>query len=147
MTTSLHTRIKDIGPGQLGQAVRIQGWLRNKPGGKGRYFLWLRDGSGELQAVAEQSAVEALPDGARIWADVERIGIESSIIVDGEVRAHPKNPGEYELALTGLTVVQAVADYPIAKKEHGVEFLMKNRHLWLRGRRQSAILRIRSEVQ
>jgi asparaginyl-tRNA synthetase len=139
-------RIKDIGPEHVGQTVRIRGWLRNKPGGKGRYFLWLRDGSGEVQAVAEQTEVEALPDGARIWADVERIGIESSIVVDGEVKPHPKNEGEFELALRGIEVVHAVADYPIAKKEHGVDFLMKNRHLWLRGRRQSAILRIRSEV-
>src|SRR5687768_392780 len=98
------TRIHDIGPQHLGQVVRIQGWLRNKPGGKGRYFLWLRDGSGELQAVAEQSEVEALEGGARVWADVERIGIESSIVVDGEVKPHPKNEGEYELALRGLTI-------------------------------------------
>lgn len=139
-------RIKDIAVGDLGTIVRIEGWLRNKPGGKGLYFLWLRDGSGEIQAVAEQGEVEALPDGARVWTDIERIGIESSIVVDGEVKPHPKNEGEFELALRGLTVVHAVSDYPIAKKEHGVEFLMKNRHLWLRGRRQSAILRIRSEV-
>src|SRR6185436_12244467 len=92
-------RIKNIGPQHVGQVVCIRGWLRNKPGGKGRYFLWLRDGSGELQAIAEQSVVEALPDGARIWADVERIGIESSIVVDGVVREHPKNEGEFELAL------------------------------------------------
>jgi asparaginyl-tRNA synthetase len=134
-------RIADIGPEHVGQVVRIRGWLRNKPGGKGRYFLWLRDGSGELQAVAEQSTVDEAT-----WADVERIGLESSIVVDGEVRPHPKNEGEYELGFRGIQVLQAVADYPIAKKEHGVEFLMKNRHLWLRGRRQSAILRIRSEV-
>ncbi|MDQ3024509.1 MAG: OB-fold nucleic acid binding domain-containing protein, partial [bacterium] len=133
MTEPQTIRIRDISAGQLGQVVRIQGWLRNKPGGKGRYFLWLRDGSGELQAVAEQGEVEALPDGARIWADIERIGIESSIVVDGEVKPHPKNEGEFELALRGIEVLQAVADYPIAKKEHGVEFLMKNRHLWLRG--------------
>jgi asparaginyl-tRNA synthetase len=146
MTEPQTKRIKDIAASDLGSVVRIEGWLRNKPGGKGRYFLWLRDGSGEIQAVAEQSEVESLPDGVRTWEDIERIGIESSIVVDGEVKPHPKNEGEFELALRGLRVVHSVADYPIAKKEHGVEFLMKNRHLWLRGRRQSAILRIRSEV-
>ncbi len=134
-------RIKDIGPGHAGQTVRVRCWLRNKPGSKGRYFLWLRDGSGEIQAVAEQSLLSEAT-----WADVERIGIESSIIVDGEVRAHPKNPDEFELELRHLTVVQTVSDYPIGKKSHGVDFLMKNRHLWLRGKRQSAILRIRSEL-
>ncbi|MCH7472671.1 asparagine--tRNA ligase, partial [bacterium] len=134
-------RIKNIGPAHVGQVVRVRGWLRNKPGSKGRYFLWLRDGSGEIQAVAEQ---DKLP--ATAWADCERIGIESSLIVEGEVRLHPKLEGVYEMGLTGLTVLQCVDDYPIGKKEHGVEFLMKNRHLWIRSKRQSAILRIRDEV-
>jgi asparaginyl-tRNA synthetase len=148
----MHTRIRAIGPQQLGQTVRVKGWLANKPGGKGRYFLWVRDGSGTIQAIAEQASVEALPDGSRIWADIERIGLESSIIVDGEVRAHPRQAGVYELGLSGLAVVQCVGEkgehgeYPLGKKEHGVDFLMKNRHLWIRGKRQSAILRIRSEV-
>ncbi|MCC7477870.1 asparagine--tRNA ligase [bacterium] len=152
MTEIPVVRIKKIGPEHLGQLVRIRGWLANKPGGKGRFFLWLRDGSGMMQAIAEQSAVEALEDGARIWADIERIGLESSIIVDGEVRAHPKQEGVYELGLTGIQVVQCVGEqgeygeYPITKKEHGVDFLMKKRHLWIRGKRQSAILRIRSEI-
>jgi len=141
MSETQHVRIKDIGPDCIGREIEIRGWLRNKPGGKGRYFLWLRDGSGEIQAVAEQSELSET-----VWADCERIGIESSLIVRGTVRAHPKNPGEYELGLTGLTVVQAVSDYPIGKKSHGVDFLMKNRHLWLRGAKQSAILRIRSEL-
>ena len=69
-------RIKDIGEAHLGSTIRVRGWLRNKPGGKGRYFLWLRDGSADIQAVAEQSAIEALPNGTQIWADCERIGIE-----------------------------------------------------------------------
>jgi asparaginyl-tRNA synthetase len=87
-----NVRIKDIGAGCVGVTIEIRGWLRNKPGGKGRYFLWLRDGSGEIQAVAEQSE---LSESA--WADCERIGIESSVIVQGVVRAHPKNADEYEL--------------------------------------------------
>ncbi|MBN2082516.1 asparagine--tRNA ligase [bacterium] len=142
MSEIQHVRIKDITSAHAGQSVEIRGWLRNKPGGKGRYFLWLRDGSGEIQAVAEQ---DELP--ASVWADCERIGLESSIVVTGTVRQHPKNADEFELQLTDIRVLQDVADYPIGKKAHGVEFLMKNRHLWLRGTRQSAILRIRSEVQ
>ena len=147
MSETQTIRIRQISPALIGQTVRVRGWLRNKPGGKGRYFLWLRDGSGEIQAVAEQAQLSEA-----IWNDIERIGIESSIIVDGVVRAHPKNPDETELELTGIMVVQCTGaagehgEYPIGKKEHGVEFLMKNRHLWLRGKRQSAILRIRSEV-
>jgi asparaginyl-tRNA synthetase len=148
MAGAEHVRIGRIGPEHLGSIVRVQGWLRNKPGGKGRYFLWLRDGSGEIQAIAEQSA---LPEA--VWLDCERIGIESSVIVEGVVAAHPKQEGVFELKLAGLTVVQCVGaqgefgEYPIGKKEHGVEFLMKNRHLWLRSKRQSAILRIRNEVE
>jgi asparaginyl-tRNA synthetase len=140
-------RIRRIGPEHVGARVRVRGWLANKPGGKGRYFLWLRDGSGMVQAVAEQAALSA-----EVWADVERIGLESSLIAEGEVRAHPKQEGVYELGLTGLSVLQCTGangehgEYPIGKKEHGVEFLMHNRHLWIRGKRQSAILRIRSEV-
>jgi asparaginyl-tRNA synthetase len=140
-------RIRRIGAEHVGRRVRVRGWLANKPGGKGRYFLWLRDGSGMIQAVAEQSALDSAT-----WADVERIGLESSVIAEGEVRAHPKQESVYELGLSGLTVMQCVGangehgEYPIGKKEHGVEFLMQNRHLWIRGKRQSAILRIRSEV-
>ncbi|MCB1221075.1 MAG: asparagine--tRNA ligase [Planctomycetales bacterium] len=136
-----HVRIRAIGPGHLGQRVQIRGWLANKPGGKGRYFLWLRDGSGIIQAVAEQE--KSSPED---WEAVESIGLESSIIVEGIVKAHPRNEGEFELDFAGIKVLQAVSDYPITKKEHGTEFLMKHRHLWLRGRRQSAILRIRAEV-
>ena len=139
--TAPHVRIRAIGPEHLAQRVQVRGWLRNKPGGKGRYFLWLRDGSGEIQAIVEEAKVS--PEQ---WQLVDEIGIESSIVVDGIVRAHPKNEDEYELEFQRIRVIQSVSDYPIGKKEHGTEFLMKNRHLWLRGKRQSAILRIRSEI-
>jgi asparaginyl-tRNA synthetase len=148
MTEAKHVRIKDIGDGHAGQLVEVRGWLRNKPGGKGRYFLWLRDGSGEIQAVAEQELLDPAT-----WADCERIGIESSLIVQGVVRAHPKQEGVFELELKRLDVVcytganEPHGEFPIGKKSHGVEFLMQKRHLWLRGAKQSAILRIRSELQ
>src|SRR5690606_24713973 len=125
--------IRRIAKEHVGKAVQVRGWLRNKPGGKGRYFLWLRDGSGEIQAVAEQEKMSA-----EQWERIESIGIESSIIVDGIVREHPKDPDVYELEFQHIEVIQAVSDYPLGKKEHGTEFLMKNRHLWLRGKRQSA---------
>ena len=137
----IKVRIRRIAKEHVGKAVQVRGWLRNKPGGKGRYFLWLRDGSGEIQAVAEQEKMSA-----EQWERIESIGIESSIIVDGIVREHPKDPDVYELEFQHIEVIQAVSDYPLGKKEHGTEFLMKNRHLWLRGKRQSAILRIRSEI-
>jgi asparaginyl-tRNA synthetase len=136
-----HVRIRQIGAAHVGQAVQVRGWLRNKPGGKGRYFLWLRDGSAEIQAIAEEEKMSV-----EQWALLESIGIESSIIVDGVVREHPKDPGVFELEFRQIRVIQAVTDYPLGKKEHGTQFLMKNRHLWLRGKRQSAILRIRSEI-
>jgi asparaginyl-tRNA synthetase len=134
-------RIRRIGPAHVGALVRVRGWLFNKPGGKGRYFLWLRDGSGMIQAVAEQAALPA-----DVWERVEAASLECSLEAVGEVRAHPKQEGVFELGLVDLRLIGAAVDYPIGKKEHGVEFLMKNRHLWIRGKKQSAILRIRSEV-
>lgn len=141
MSDTQVVRVRSIGKQHIGQEVEVRGWLRNKPGSKGRYFLWLRDGSAEIQAVAEQ---DKLPP--EVWEKVEALGLESSIIARGTVKPHPKQDSVFELDLTGLEIVQNVADYPIGKKEHGVEFLMKHRHLWLRGKRQSAILRIRSEL-
>ena len=134
-------RIRQIGPQHVGTQVRVRGWLFNKPGGKGRFFLWLRDGSGMIQAVAEQAALPA-----DVWERVEAASLECSVEAAGEVRAHPKQEGVFELGLIDLRIVGAAPDYPIGKKEHGVEFLMQNRHLWIRGKKQSAILRIRSEV-
>jgi asparaginyl-tRNA synthetase len=132
------TTIRDISRHE-GAEVRLKGWLANKRSSGKIQFLIVRDGTGQIQAVAPKGGV---PEAA--WSDAERIGIESSIVVTGKVRADRRAPSGFEIDLTGLDVIQAVADYPVAKKDHGVEFLMSVRHLWLRSRRQQAILRVRA---
>ncbi len=136
-------RIEDL-KDHAGAEVTLRGWLYHKTD-KGRLqFLQVRDGSGICQAVVFKKAVsEAVFDAAR------RLTQESSLIVSGVVRADeraPGIPGGYELDVNDLQIVQIAGDYPISPKEHGVEFLMDNRHLWLRSARQWAILRVRATI-
>ena len=133
-------RIADFGR-HVGQEVRVQGWLHNKRSSGKIQFLIVRDGSGFAQAVVARSAV---PEAA--WAAAEAAGQESSLELTGKVKEDKRAPGGYEVDVTGLTVHQAVHDYPITPKEHGTAFLMEHRHLWLRSPRQHAILRIRHAV-
>ena len=128
----------------VGQSVIIEGWLYDKTDKGKLQFLQVRDGSGICQAVVfKKNVSEAVFDAAR------RLTQESSLIVSGAVRAEeraPGIPGGFELDVTDLEVVQIAADYPISPKEHGVEFLMDNRHLWLRSSRQWAIMRVRATI-
>jgi len=133
-------RIEDAGA-HVGREVEIRGWLYNKRSSGKIHFLLIRDGSGIMQAVMAKSEVPAVAFQA-----AEALTQESSIIVRGMLRADPRAPGGYELSLADLQVVQQAAPYPITPKEHGVEFLMDHRHLWLRSRRQHALMRIRAEV-
>jgi asparaginyl-tRNA synthetase len=128
----------------VGQEVTIKGWLYNRTD-KGRLqFLQVRDGTGIVQVVAFEKQV-----APEVFADIGRLTQESSLVVTGVVRADeraPGVPGGYELGLTGLEIVQIAEEYPIAPKEHGVEFLMERRHLWIRSAQQWAILRIRATI-
>ncbi len=142
MTTDISIRqISDYD----GQSVRIKGWLYAKTGKGKLQFLRLRDGSGMAQAVAYR------PDlGDELFEQIKGLGQESSIIVTGDVRADnraPGVPGGYEIGITALQIVQSIEGYPITPKEHGVEFLMENRHLWIRSSRQWAILRTRAVIK
>jgi asparaginyl-tRNA synthetase len=134
------TYISEIGR-HLGEEVTIKGWLYNKRSSGKLGFLEIRDGSGLIQAVVSKKDVSE-----QCWADSESVTQESSIIVIGVPREHPKKPGVYELDIKNLQIVQLAHEYPITPKEHGVEFLMDHRHLWLRSRRQHAILRVRHEI-
>ena len=129
----------------VGEEVTLQGWLYNKTD-KGRLqFLQVRDGTGIVQAVAFQKDVS--PEA---FAAAQKLTLESSLVVTGVVREDkraPGIPGGFEVGVKDLQIVQLVAEeYPIGPKEHGVEFLMDNRHLWLRSSRQWAILRMRATV-
>ncbi|NOY92162.1 MAG: asparagine--tRNA ligase [Deltaproteobacteria bacterium] len=126
----------------VGERVRIKGWLYNRRGSKRIQFLELRDGSGIVQGIV--SKADAPAEVFELASSLEQ---ESSLIAEGEVRAHPKREGVFELGVEALTLVAAPSrEYPISNKEHGVEFLMDHRHLWLRSKRQHAIVRVRSEI-
>mgnify|MGYP000604456601 CR=1 FL=1 len=124
-----------------GQDVEVRGWLYPKRSSGKIHFLLIRDGTGILQAVLARE--EASP---AVFEAAGELTQESSIIVRGRLREDRRAPGGVELSLRELTVVQRAHDYPITPKEHGVEFLMDHRHLWIRSRRQHAILRVRHEV-
>src|SRR6266567_5064408 len=134
------TYIRDVSK-HVGEEIHLKGWLYNMRSSGKLMFPQIRDGSGIIQGVVFKKSV---PE--QVWNDCEKLTQESSIIVTGKVRADERAPGGYELDVTGVEVLQIAHDYPITPKEHGVEFLMDNRHLWLRSKRQHAILSIRAEV-
>ncbi|BCX05049.1 MAG: asparagine--tRNA ligase [Candidatus Roseilinea sp.] len=128
----------------VGQVVTLRGWLYNKTGKGKLAFLQVRDGTGICQCVVFRPNV-----GDEIFVIADKLPQESSLIVTGAVRADaraPGVPGGYELDVQSLEVVQRAEDYPIGPKEHGVEFLMDHRHLWIRSSRQWAVLRVRATV-
>jgi asparaginyl-tRNA synthetase len=127
--------------GHVGQTVTIRGWVHNlRSSGKVR-FLVIRDGTGLVQGVLVKSQ---LPE--EDFAAFDRLTLESSLILEGKVRAEARAPGGFELEVTRVEPLHISPDYPISPKEHGVAFLMDHRHLWLRSPRQQAILRVRDEV-
>lgn len=137
------TQIQEIGD-HVGETVTIQGWLYLKTGKGKLQFLRVRDGTGIVQAVVFKKDVSA-----EAFQAAKRLSQESSLILTGVVRADaraPGIPGGYEVGVTDLKIVQIAQEYPITPKEHGVEFLQDNRHLWIRSSRQWAILRVRATV-
>jgi asparaginyl-tRNA synthetase len=127
-----------------GQNVTICGWLYNLRESGKLLFPIFRDGSGLIQGVVAKNAVSP-----EIFDAVKNLTQESSVIVEGKVRADKRAPGGYELDISNVQVVQRVPEsdpYPITPKEHGVDFLMEHRHLWVRSQRQAAILRVRAEI-
>lgn len=133
--------IKDF-KNHIDQTVTIRGWMFNKRGSGKIYFLQLRDGSGVTQGVVAQSDISP-----EVFEKAEKLTMESSVIISGKVTQHPKNPEIFELQVSDIEIIQLVeGDYPIAKKEHGVDFLMENRHLWLRSPKQRAIQVIRNTI-
>ena len=134
------TYIQDIAKHE-GQPVTIRGWLHNRRSSGKIHFLQVRDGSGFIQAVMSKAAV-----GEELFKAADHLSQETSLDVTGTVRADQRAPGGYELDVTGLKVNHEAHDFPITPKEHGVDFLLDRRHLWIRSPRQQAILRVRHEV-
>jgi len=135
-----HTTINKIA-GFVGQVVYLQGWLQNRTDKGKLQFLTLRDGTGVIQCVAFHKNLS--PEA---FEAARRLTMESSFTVTGTVRADPRAPGGYEIDVQDLSVVQQAQEYPITAKEHGVDFLMDRRHLWLRSPREHAILLVRATV-
>src|SRR6266852_3246200 len=139
-TAMFTTTIRQIGRHEA-QEARVRGWLYNKREKGKLQFLIVRDGTGYLQAVAFQPDVPPA-----VFEACQSLTQESSIEITGTIRKDDRAPGGYEMSLTGLTVHHLAHDYPITPKDHGPDFLLDHRHLWLRSSRQHALLRIRSEV-
>jgi len=135
--------IEDAGK-HVGEEVTLKGWVHNKRSSGKIQFLIVRDGSGYIQGVLVKNAVTP-----EIFAAAETLTHESSVIVTGKIREDSRAPSGYEMDLTGVEPVQVVSKedpFPITPKEHGIEFLMDERHLWIRSTRQRAILKIRHEI-
>jgi asparaginyl-tRNA synthetase len=134
------TYINQLGE-HVGGEVTLRGWLYNLRSSGKLLFPQLRDGTGVVQCVVFKKAVSE-----EVWDSLKNLGQESALEVRGQVRADERAPGGYEIDVTEAVVVQTVEGFPITPKEHGTEFLMDHRHLWLRSRRQHAILKVRHTI-
>jgi asparaginyl-tRNA synthetase len=127
-----------------GKSVTLHGWLYNSRASGKLLFPIFRDGTGTIQGIVPKAAVSE-----EVFESIKKLTLESSVIVTGKVRADTRAPGGFELDVENIEVLQRVPEetpFPISLKEHGTDFLMEHRHLWIRTPRQSAILRIRAEI-
>src|SRR5689334_20574844 len=136
----MHVYIEDISSHE-GEDVTIKGWLHNRRSSGKIHFLIVRDGTGFIQAVMSKAAV-----GEEMFKAADHLAQETSIVVTGTARADKRAPSGYEIDVKQLEVVGESHDYPITPKEHGVDYLLDRRHLWIRTERQQAILRVRHEI-
>ena len=124
-----------------GQEVTLRGWLHNRRSSGKIHFLTVRDGTGFVQVIMSKAEV-----GDETFNRADHIGQETALIIHGRVRADDRAPGGYEIDVSQLEVVGTSHDYPITPKQHGVDYLLDRRHLWIRTERQHAVLRIRHEI-
>src|SRR5215472_18438745 len=136
----MHVYIEDIGKHE-GEEVTIRGWLHNRRSSGKIHFLTLRDGSGFVQAVLSKAAV-----GEERFKTADHLSQESSMTVTGTAREDKRAPSGFEIDVKSFELIGPSHDYPITPKEHGVDYLLDRRHLWIRTERQQAILRIRHEI-
>ena len=135
------TQVRDL-PRRVGEAASVSGWVDALRVHGKVAFVVLRDGTGLVQCVVVKSRVSP-----ETWALVTSLAQESSIVLSGQVRADDRSPGGHELGVSAAELVGTAADYPIQPKEHGPEFLLDHRHLWLRSSLQRAGLKVRAEVE
>src|SRR5688500_14759113 len=140
--TPPYVRITELSP-HAGQVVRLRGWVVHLRSSGKVAFIVMRDGSGSLQCVLVKSSLPA-----EAWEQFSRLTQETTIEVTGEVRPDKRAPGGFELSVSDLSITgESPIDYPIQPKEHGIDFLLDNRHFWLRSERQRAIARVRHEIE
>lgn len=125
----------------VGQKVELKGWVYNTRSSGKVKFLQLRDGTGICQCIYFRGECEESS-----FEEFEKLTQETSVKITGIVKAEPRSPGGYELGAQTLEILAPSVDFPITPKEHGVDFLMENRHLWLRSKKQAAVLRVRAEI-
>jgi len=135
-----HVYIKDLSK-HAGEEVTIKGWLYNMRSSGKLLFPQMRDGTGVVQCVVAKNSI-----APEVWDALKPLGQESSLIITGTVREDSRAPGGFEIDVTNAEVLQNAHDFPITPKEHGPEFLLDNRHLWLRSKKQHAILKVRHAV-
>src|SRR3982750_4406738 len=140
IATDNHTYINQLSK-HAGAEVVLKGWLYNMRSSGKILFPQLRDGTGILQCVVLKNAISP-----ELWETLKGLGQESALVIKGTVRRDSRAPGGFEIDVSNAEVLQQVHDYPITPKEHGTEFLMDHRHLWLRSRRQHAVLKVRHTV-
>jgi len=132
--------LKDLGS-YVNKEITVNGWVFNIRSSGKIMFLQIRDGSGEIQAVASANEV-----GTETWQQLEELTNESSLQVKGKVKEEPRAPSGFELQLSSVKIIQIAPEYPLGKKEHGPDFLLDNRHLWLRSKKQRAVMELRDEI-
>jgi asparaginyl-tRNA synthetase len=138
--TTNYTLIRDLAD-HIEQEVTLAGWVAASRSSGKILFLVVRDGTGICQAVLEKT-----PDNSDLFTRLDRVTLESSIELTGKVRSEPRSPGGFELVLTSGKIIHQAVDFPITPKEHGIDFLLKHRHLWLRSSRQTAMMKIRDTL-
>jgi asparaginyl-tRNA synthetase len=137
----MQVQIEKLGE-HVGQQVTLRGWVRGLRSSGKLHFITLRDGSGDVQCVVFRGDVT--PETFEAAGHLKQ---EASVVLGGEVKQHPKQAGVYEIGVREVAVIaQPSAEFPISPKDHGTDFLMDNRHLWLRSKRQHAIMRVRHEI-
>jgi len=136
----MHVYIEDIAKYQ-GQEITLKGWLHNRRSSGKIHFLILRDGTGFIQAVMSKAAV-----GEEAFKAADHLSQETSVIVTGTARADSRAPSGFEIDVARYEIVGPSHEYPITPKEHGVDYLLDRRHLWIRSERQQAVLRVRHEI-
>ncbi|MFG0317945.1 MAG: amino acid--tRNA ligase-related protein, partial [Planctomycetota bacterium JB042] len=140
MTDAPHVTIDQLAQ-HAGETVAVKGWLHNRRSSGKLHFLQVRDGTGFVQAVCFKGNFDE-----ETFKRIDALPQESSLIVTGEVKEDKRSAGGFEIGASAVEVVAEAEPFPITKKEHGTGFLLENRHLWLRSRKQNATLRVRARV-